>query len=86
MEQFNLDFGPQPKKPEESAEPDPASLTDDDLAILYKKEIGLDPTVRAFDRETILQGLAAGRDVEIARIGELDKEADTEDLVQTYRR
>ncbi len=86
MEQFDLDFGPTPEKPEQSKTPDPETLPDDELAALYKKTIGIDPIIRAFERETMLQGLSAGRDAEIDRIRELDKAADIEELAEPYRR
>lgn len=86
MEQFDLDFGPTPEKPEQSKTPDPETLPDDELAALYKKTIGIDPTFRAFDRETMLRGLAAGREAETDRIRELDKTDDVEELAGPYRR
>ncbi|MBP9751496.1 MAG: hypothetical protein KBD19_01370 [Candidatus Moranbacteria bacterium] len=86
MEQFNLDFGPEQEKPGKPATPDPETLPDDELAALYKETIGIDPIIRTFDRKTMLQGLAAGRDAETDRIRELDKAADIEELAKPYRR
>ena len=85
-QQFEFDFNPTPEKPEQPKAPDPETLPGDELAALYKKTIGIDPIIRTFDRETMLQGLAAGREAEIDRIRALDKAADIEDLAKPYRR
>jgi len=83
-EQFELDFGPKPEKQGQSNVPDPQTLSDDDLAALYKATIGIDPVLRVFDRQTMLAGIAAGRDAERARI-KLMEDEENRDSIATSR-
>lgn len=83
-QQFELDFGPEGKAPEKRTEAGPESLRDEALAALYKETIGIDPVVRAFGRQTMLDGLAAGRDAERARIKLLDDEENRASIAETH--
>ena len=50
----------------------------------YRNVVGVNPLARAFSLEALRAGIAAGRETERRRLGEIDKESDREELKKLH--
>lgn len=80
MEQLPLDLQFTPDTTLEATQ-----MSYEELTQAYKNTIGIDPTWRGFTSEDMLAALE-NPDAERARIMELDRASDQEDMFNTYRR
>lgn len=83
--QLNFEFvSPEPHNDNHSPEPDLASLPYEDLCLLYKAKVGIDPTLRSFDQATIIIGIQNPEE-ELQRLRAIDSASDRDDIKRTYR-
>ncbi len=83
--QLNFEFvPPEPQNENHSQKPDFESLPYEDLCILYKDKVGVDPKLRSFDKPTLIAGIQNPEE-ELARLRKIDSDSDKEDIQRTYR-
>ncbi|OGI22218.1 MAG: hypothetical protein A2808_02415 [Candidatus Moranbacteria bacterium RIFCSPHIGHO2_01_FULL_55_24] len=89
MEQFEFTFSPETEeeaiKQEKSQEPDLESKTEEELSALYQEKVGINPSLRGFDRETLEAGIK-DPEKEAERLRNLEAEENRSDLLTDSRR
>lgn len=60
------------------------ALSYEELVLIYKDRVGVNPLLRMFAEEVLRNGINNPEE-ELARLRELDKEEDNEDLADSYR-